>query len=50
MSQEVEEQCFKSTWFLLQSYCMLTEIGLGAGYIIGKQADEGESEEFIVMI
>lgn len=33
---------------------MLTEIGLGAGYIIGnverKQEDEGESEEFIVMI
>ena len=40
-------------WFLLQSYCLLTEIGLGEGGIIGnverKQGDEGEKEEFTIV-
>lgn len=40
-------------WFLLQLYCLLTEIGLGEGDIIGnvesKQGDEGEKEEFTIV-
>lgn len=39
-------------WFFIQSYCTLTEIGLGARGIIGdvkiKQGDD-KKEEFMIM-